>query len=160
VRVWRLIEWIAWAVVQRDVVRVGDRDRERAAVMLREHYAGGYLTLDELSHRTGRVLTARSRGELRRALSGLSRGAFFAWAAGSDPWELAARGRALAQTTARAALLVVLTGAYFAFSCALVFVLALTLLIHGASNAALVALLLVWLVPTYLLARMWRRRPH
>jgi hypothetical protein len=42
-------------------------------------------------------------------------------------------------------------------------VFALTLLIHGASGLALAGFLLVWLVPTYLLSRLWRgafaRRP-
>ena len=42
------------------------------------------------------------------------------------------------------------------FSFALLVVLALTLLIHGASGIALAAFLLVWLVPTYLLWRVWR----
>jgi DUF1707 SHOCT-like domain len=45
----------------------GDCDRERAAVTLREHYVRGRLTLDELSSRTGAVLTARTRAELRGA---------------------------------------------------------------------------------------------
>ena len=49
----------------------GDSERERAAAALREHYVRGRLTLDELAGRTERVLAARSRADLRRALSGL-----------------------------------------------------------------------------------------
>ena len=74
--IWRLIAWLVFTVVQRRVALAGDLDRERAASSLGEHYAGGYLTLDEFSRRTGRVLSARSRGEVRRALSGLSRSSF------------------------------------------------------------------------------------
>ena len=126
----------------------GDRDRERATAALQEHYVGGRLTLEELSDRTGRVLAARSRAEIRRALSGLP----FA-----DPGELAARGRSLVESVARGAMLVVFTGAYLVFSFVLLLVFGLTLLLNGASGTALVGFLLVWLVPTYLLSRLWHR---
>jgi hypothetical protein len=127
----------------------GDRDRERATAALQEHYVGGRLTLEELSDRTGRVLAARSRAEIRRALSDLP---LFA-----DPGELAARGRSLVESAARGAMLVVFTGAYLVFSFVLLLVFGLTLLLNGASGTALVGFLLVWLVPTYLLSRLWRR---
>jgi hypothetical protein len=32
-------------------------------------------------------------------------------------------------------------------------------LLHGASASALAAFLVVWLVPTYLLSRLWHRTP-
>ena len=127
----------------------GDSDRERATAALQEHYVGGRLTLEELSDRTGRVLAARSRAEIRRALSDLP---LF-----GDSSELAARGRLLVQSVARGAMLVVFTGAYIVFSFVLLLVFALTLLLSGASGTALVGFLLVWLVPTYLLSRVWRR---
>ena len=135
-----LIGWIVSRVMRRNAVLVGDRDRDRAALRLREHYAGGYLTLDDLSHRTGRALSARSRGQLRRALRGVSAGMFVE----------------SVQATVRDVVLVVCTGAYVVFSLALLLVIALTLLIHGASASTLVVFLLVWLVPTYLLSRLWR----
>ncbi len=53
-------------------------------------------------------------------------------------------------------MLVVFTGAWLMFSLVLVLVLGLTALIHGASAPELAAFLLVWLVPTYLLSRLWR----
>jgi Flp pilus assembly protein TadB len=124
-------------------VFAGDRDRERAAAALREHYVRGRLTLDELSARTGRVLSARTREELRAALVGLP--VFL-------DVSLAAR------SVARGALLVVFTAAYLVFCLALLIVFGLTVLIHGASASELLAFLLVWLVPTYLLARLSRRR--
>jgi Flp pilus assembly protein TadB len=125
----------------------GDRDRERATAALQEHYVGGRLTLEELSDRTGRVLAARSRAEIRRSLSDLP--------------ILEARARSFMQSVARGAMLVLFTGAYLVFSVVLLLVFALTLLLTGASGAAFVGFLLVWLVPTYLLARLWHRAtPH
>ena len=128
----------------------GDRDRERAAAALREHYVGGRLTLDEVSERTGMVLAARSKAELRSALADLP---MF-----PDAGELAARGRSVLRTAARGAALVVFTGAYLLFSVTMLLVLMLTLLLQGASGTTLVGFLLVWLVPTYFLMRLWRRK--
>ena len=127
----------------------GDRDREQAAASLKEHYVDGRLTLDELSDRTELVLAARSRADLRRALRGLP----------LTQEALAAQGRSMLQGVARGAMLVVLTGAWLMFSFALLFVLALTALFQGASGSAVLAFLLVWLVPTYLLSRAYRRPP-
>ena len=139
--VWRLIAWMVFAVVQRRVALTGDADRERASASLREHYAGGYLTLDEFSRRTGRVLSARSRGEVRRALSGLSRSSFVDSAQGA----------------VQDMVLVVVGGAYVVFSLVLALVLGLTILLHGVSTSACLAIAVVWLVPTYLFARLRRR---
>jgi hypothetical protein len=125
-------------------VFAADRDRERAAAALREHYVRGRLTLDELSARTARVLRARTREDVRGALAGLP--IMF-------DVSLAAR------SVARGAMLVVFTAAYLVFCFALLIVFGLTLLIHGATAPELVGFLVVWLVPTYLLARLWRRRP-
>jgi uncharacterized protein DUF1707 len=123
----------------------GDGDRERAAARLRDHYVHGRLTTDELESRTERILHARSRADLRLALSGLP-GAI-------DP-AFAAAGR----TVGRVAMLAGLTIAYVFFSFALLFILGLTLLIHGGSDSLLLGFLVVWLVPTYLLSRVWRRK--
>jgi hypothetical protein len=60
----------------------------------------------------------------------------------------------------RGVVLVLFTGAYLLFSFALLLVLAITLLVHGASTPLLVGFLVVWLVPTYLLSRLWHRRPR
>ena len=132
------------------VVFAGDRDRERATAVLREHYVGGRLTLDEVTERIGRVLTARSQAELRSALAGLP--------GFPEAGDLAARGRSVARTALRGVALVVFTGAYLMFSLTLLFVFALTLLLQGASGSMLLGFLLVWLVPTYLLTRLWRRK--
>ena len=103
----------------------GDDDRDRAASALREHFVGGRLTVDELSDRTELVLHARTHDELRRAFRGLPQ------------WT----GRSVARIVARGAFAVVLTGAWLAFSFALLVVFGLTLLIHGAGWIELVAFL-------------------
>ncbi len=50
----------------------GDADRSRAELILRESFGHGRLSLDELSTRVTAVHHARTIGELRAALSGLS----------------------------------------------------------------------------------------
>jgi hypothetical protein len=121
-----------------------DSDRERAAWWLREHFARGRLTLDELSARVELALHARTQADLRRALAGLP----------------APVPQGIAQGLVRGALLVVLTGAWLVFSFLLVVLLGLVALIHGVSAVGFVAFLVVWLVPTYLLSRQWRRGLH
>jgi Flp pilus assembly protein TadB len=123
------------------VTLAGDTDRERAVAALREHFVGGRLTADELSDRTHVALRARSRAELRRALAGLP--------------QFSRRG--LAEAALRGAALVVLTGIWLVFSFVLLVVFALTLLIHGASLTLLVAVVVTWLLPTFLLSRRWQR---
>ena len=129
-------------------VRVGDPERERAAATLRKHYVEGRLSLEELSDRTGRALTASSRAELRTALSDLP----------ALP-ELVAQGRWAIRAALHGAAVVLFTGLYLLFSLTLLIVFGVTLLAEGASTALLVGFLLVWLLPTYLLARLWRGRP-
>ena len=138
---WRLIRWIVFALVQRRVALAGDVDRERAASNLREHYAGGYLTLEEFSRRTGRVLSARSRSELRRALSGLSRNSFVD----------------TARSAVRDVVLLVVSAAYVVFNLMLALVLGLMVLLNTVSTSAYLVLAIIWVVPTYLFARFRRR---
>jgi hypothetical protein len=45
-------------------MRVGDAEREATAAELREHYASGRLTLDELNERLDRAFAAKTRGDL------------------------------------------------------------------------------------------------
>jgi Domain of unknown function (DUF1707) len=130
-------------------VFAGDRDRERATAALREHYARGRLTLDEISERTDRVLAARSRADLRSALSNLP--------VLPNVRDFAGHGGSIVQAAVRGAVLVVLTGAYVLFSFALLLVFGLTVLIEGATATVVLGFLLAWLLPTYLLSRVWRR---
>ena len=123
------------------VARVGDAERESAAARLRDHYVRGRLTVEEFDERVELALRAHSTRDLRRALRDLPE---LTW-------------QRFLQVVLRGAALVVLTGAWIAFSFALLVVFALTLLIQGASVAALVVFLLVWLVPTLVVSRLWRR---
>ena len=50
---------------------LGDADRERLIVLLREHYAAGRLDLDDLRHRVGVVLAAGYAEEAAVALADL-----------------------------------------------------------------------------------------
>ena len=52
-------------------VRIGDQERERVIALLREHYAAGRLTLDEVRRRTEVVLTAGYADEADQALAEL-----------------------------------------------------------------------------------------
>lgn len=45
-------------------LRVSDAERDAMAAELREHYAAGRLTLDELNERIGQAFAARTRGDL------------------------------------------------------------------------------------------------
>ena len=45
-------------------VRIGDADREAIAAQLREHYADGRLTLDELNERLDQTFAAKTRADL------------------------------------------------------------------------------------------------
>lgn len=45
-------------------MRVGDAEREATAAELREHYASGRLTLEELNERIDKAFAAKTRGDL------------------------------------------------------------------------------------------------
>jgi len=52
-------------------MRVGDAEREAAAAELREHYASGRLTLDELNERIDKAFAAKTRGDLNVLMTDL-----------------------------------------------------------------------------------------
>jgi hypothetical protein len=52
-------------------LRVGDADREAAATQLREHYADGRLTLDELNERLDQTFAAKTRDDLNTVMRDL-----------------------------------------------------------------------------------------
>jgi hypothetical protein len=54
-----------------DRIRVSDADRERAAARLREHFAEGRLSSEELDERLSAALGAKTAGELRRVMADL-----------------------------------------------------------------------------------------
>jgi DNA-binding PadR family transcriptional regulator len=54
-----------------DRIRTSDADRERATARLRDHYAEGRLTREELDERVTAALNARTFGDLRRVMADL-----------------------------------------------------------------------------------------
>ena len=54
-----------------DRIRASDADREHATARLREHFAAGRLTSDELDQRISAALTAKTHGELRQLMADL-----------------------------------------------------------------------------------------
>ena len=54
-----------------DRIRISDADRERATARLREHFAEGRLSPDELDERIAAALTAKTAGDVRRIMADL-----------------------------------------------------------------------------------------
>ena len=54
-----------------DLILISDADRDGASARLRDHYADGRLTRDELDERVTAALNARTSGDLRRVLADL-----------------------------------------------------------------------------------------
>ena len=54
-----------------DRIRTSDADRERVTARLRDHYAEGRLTHEELDERISAALNAKTFGDLRRVLADL-----------------------------------------------------------------------------------------
>jgi len=54
-----------------DRIRVSDADREHATSRLREHFAEGRLTQDELDERISAALNAKTFGDLRHVMADL-----------------------------------------------------------------------------------------
>jgi hypothetical protein len=54
-----------------DRIRVSDADRERVAARLREHFAEGRLSQEELDERLSAALSAKTEGDLRRVMTDL-----------------------------------------------------------------------------------------
>jgi hypothetical protein len=89
-------------------IRVGDAEREVVATQLREHYADGRLTLDELNERLDQAFAAKTRTDLgavtrdlpmgTRPVTGTPAGRVSAWqdatsgSSGSGSWSAGASG--------------------------------------------------------------------
>jgi hypothetical protein len=65
-------------------MRVGDAEREAAAAEVREHFASGRLTQDELNQRLDQTFAAKTRGDLNAVFTDLpTTGSWRSAAAGS-----------------------------------------------------------------------------
>ena len=56
-------------------VRIGDADREAVAAQLREHYADGRLTLEELNERLDLAFAAKTKADLNPVMRDLPQAA-------------------------------------------------------------------------------------
>src|SRR3974377_67816 len=56
-------------------VRVGDADREAVAAQLREHFADGRLTLEELNERLDQTFAAKTKADLNTVMRDLPQAA-------------------------------------------------------------------------------------
>src|SRR5215467_11964606 len=54
-----------------DEVRIGDAERDEALRLLGEHLAAGRLDLEEHSERSSRLISARTRGQIRAVFTDL-----------------------------------------------------------------------------------------
>lgn len=54
-----------------DRIRISDADREQVAARLREHFAEGRLTSEELDQRITAALSAKTAGDLRQVMADL-----------------------------------------------------------------------------------------
>jgi hypothetical protein len=136
-----------------DRIRVSDADREHVADRLREHFAQGRLSTEELDERISAALSAKTFGDLRRVMADLPEPALVPPSGRSAPW--APRPRAVFARRPR-----ILPLAIFALIAAVA--------IPGAGwvfFAFLQLVLLLWLVASvagiFALARFrrhWRRQ--
>ena len=76
-----------------DRMRVSDADRDHVTARLRDHFAQGRLTPDELDERLSAALGAKTVGDLRRIMADLPepapvapRAAYHSQGAGPPPW--------------------------------------------------------------------------
>ncbi|GGK72668.1 hypothetical protein Sme01_07880 [Sphaerisporangium melleum] len=58
-------------MISRDDLRIGDAERDEVTATLREHFAQGRLTREELDERLDAAFAARTAGELRRVTADL-----------------------------------------------------------------------------------------
>ena len=74
-------------MVQGFEMRVGDAEREAVAAELREHFASGRLTQDELNERLDRTFAAKTRGDLNAVMTDLPGSP--SWSSGQPGWSTA-----------------------------------------------------------------------
>lgn len=125
---------------------VSDRERERAATILRRQYEQGRLSVEQLSERLELALVAREHGDLRRAFGGLP-----------PLWRDGDEVRRLARTTKRAVVLAVLAGLWLLVTLVTLVGFAAEAIGHGTTSGGALAFALIWLLTTILVWRARRR---
>ncbi len=66
-------------------MRVGDAERDATAAQLREHFASGRLTHDELNERLDQTFAAKTRGDLSKVMTDLPGAPVFPGSPGRPP---------------------------------------------------------------------------
>lgn len=131
---------------------VADTERDRAVGLLRQSYAQGRLSVDELSERVNQALLARTHWELGSALDGLP--------GARSPLIAAARAHPLARSVghavSRAVLFVALGFLWFSASSVLLTAYAVSAVIDGSSLTESLVFLLLWLLLSWGVWRAWR----
>jgi hypothetical protein len=69
-----------------DQMRVSDAERDRVTDRLREHFAAGRLTSDELEERITAALHAKTEGDLRQVMTDLPEPAGTVLGTAQQPW--------------------------------------------------------------------------
>jgi hypothetical protein len=69
-----------------DQMRVSDAERDRVTARLREHFAAGRLTSDELEERITAALHAKTEGDLRQVMTDLPEPAGTVPGTAQQPW--------------------------------------------------------------------------
>jgi uncharacterized protein DUF1707 len=131
---------------------IGDRERDRAANQLTEHYLQGRISLEELTERLELALTARRRSEVRRAFTELPaswREQVAGARSGLDAWWRAA---------CHAALVLAVWVLWAAVSFTLLVGFVISVLVQGLSLANGLLFPALWLASTGV-ARHVTRRP-
>lgn len=129
---------------------VGDRERERTAASLRDHFVQGRLSVEEFGERTDLAFRARSRSDLRTALHGLPA----QWQNGND---LLAAGVGMVHKGASIVAFFATATAWAICTFAIAIPCAVALLAVGPSTSVAIAFAAVWAVMTFALWRPWFR---
>jgi Domain of unknown function (DUF1707) len=115
-------------------IRASDADRDHITVRLREHFAAGRLTSDELDERISAALKAKTHGELRQLMTDLPEPASTAPRAtrrpspAGSPWVVRRRGPRLLPVLLLVLVAAMLPGGHWLFFGVLQVVLAFWLL--------------------------------
>jgi hypothetical protein len=102
-------------------IRASDADRDHITVRLREHFAAGRLTSDELDERISAALKAKTHGELRQLMTDLPEPAPTAPRAtqrphpAGPPWVVRRRGPRLLPVLLLVLLAAMLPGGHWLF---------------------------------------------
>ena len=132
------------------VARVGDRERERAAASLQDHFVKGRLSLEELGTRIELALDARTRSDVRASLRDLPA----QWQRSN---EIVAAGASMIQRGARILVFFATVAAWAICSAALAVPFTVLAVALGPSTLLAAVFVALWGLMSVLLWRPWFR---